>query len=84
MTIEENWALPAARIADYLRGIDGVRQIAEARYEIGGCEIALRPLEESKVGSYSFPRALVIFTGNEDAVSQFRRQFTLHFLTLGG
>jgi hypothetical protein len=84
MTIQENWALPMTRIEAYLLSLDEARQIAEARYEIGGCEIALRPLEESKVGSYSFPRTLVIFTGNEDAVSQFRRQFTLHFLTLGG
>jgi len=84
MTIQENWALPAARIAEYLQGLDEARQSAEARYEIDGCEIGLRPLEESRVGSYAFPRTLVTFSGDEDAVSRLRRQFTLHFLTLGG
>ena len=84
MMIQENWALPMTRIEAYLRSLDEARQIAEARYEIGGCEIALRPLEESRVGSYAFPRTLVTFSGEEEAVARFRRQFMIRFLSLGG
>ena len=40
--------------------------------------------EESKVGSYAFPRTLVTFSGEEDAVTRFHRQFMIRFLTLGG
>lgn len=84
MTIQENWALPMARIEAYLRSLDGARQIAEARYAIDGCEICLQPLEESRVGSYTFPRTLVTFSGEEEDVARFRRQFMIRFLSLGG
>ena len=84
MTKQENWALPAARIEEYLRSLDGARQIAQARFAVGGCEVCLQPLEESKVGSYVFPRTLVTFSGEEGDVTRFRRQFMIRFLTLGG
>ena len=84
MTIQENWALPMTRIEAYLRSLDEARQIAEARYAVDGCEIGLQPQEERKVGSYSFPRTLVTFSGEEDAVTRFRRKFMVRFLTLGG
>ena len=84
MTIQENWALPAARIEAYLQGLENARRISAMRYEIGGCEISLQPLEESKVGRYAFPRTLVTFSGEEEGVTRFRRQFMLRFLTLGG
>ena len=84
MTIRENWALPMARIEEYLQGLEPTRQIAEARYAVGGCEICLQPLEESKIGSYAFPRTLVTFSGEEEAVTCFHRQFMIRFLTLGG
>ena len=84
MTIQENWALPMARIEEYLQSLEPARQIAEARYTVGGCEISLRPLEESKIGSYSFPRTLVTFSGEEEDVTHFHRQFMIRFLTLGG
>ena len=82
--IQENWALSMARIEEYLQGLGEARQIAEARYAIGGCELLLQPLAESRVGSYAFPRTLVIFSGEEDAVTRFHRQFMIRFLTLGG
>ena len=84
MTIQENWALPMARIEAYLQGLDKARQISTARYRIGGCELSLLPLTESKVGRYAFPRTLVTFSGEEDAVTRFHRQFMIRFLTLGG
>ena len=84
MTIQENWALPVARIEAYLRSLDQARQIAEARYAIDGCEICLQPQEERNVGSYSFPRTLVTFSGEEEDVTRFHRQFMIRFLTLGG
>ena len=84
MTIRENWALPMARIEEYLQGLEPARQIAEARYAVGCCEICLQPLEESKIGSYAFPRTLVTFSGEEEAVTCFHRQFMIRFLTLGG
>lgn len=84
MTIQENWALSTARIEAYLQSHDEARQISQGRYQIGGCEISLRPLAESRAGSYSFPRALVTFSGEEDAVTRFHRQFMLRFLSLGG
>ena len=84
MTIQENWALPMTRIEAYLRSLDEARQIAEARYAVDGCEICLQPQEERKVGSYSFPRTLVTFSGADDAVTRFHRQFMIRFLTLGG
>jgi hypothetical protein len=84
MTIQENWALSVARIEEYLRGLDEARPISQGRYQIGGCEICLQPLAESRVGSYAFPRTLVTFSGEEDAVTRFHRQFMLRFLTLGG
>lgn len=84
MTIQENWALPMARIKEYLLGLEQARQIAETRFEIGGCEISLRPLEDSKVGSYAFPRTLVTFFGEEEELTRFHRQFMIRFLTLGG
>ena len=84
MTIRENWALPMARIEEYLQGLEPARQIAEACYAVGGCEICLQPLEESKIGSYAFPRTLVTFSGEEEAVTCFHRQFMIRFLTLGG
>ena len=84
MTIQENWALPMTRIEAYLRSLDEARQIAASRYQIGGCEISLQPLAESRVGSYAFPRTLVTFSGEEEAVTRFRRQFMVRFLTLGG
>ena len=84
MTIQENWALPLARIEAYLQGLEQARRIAEARYEVCGCEVELQPLEESKVGCYAFPRTLVTFSGEEEAVARFCRQFTIRFLTLGG
>ena len=84
MTIQENWALPMARIEAYLQGLDEARQISQARYAIGGCELSLQPLKESKVGSCAFPRTLVTFSGEEEKVTRFRRQFMIRFLTLGG
>ena len=84
MTIQENWALPMTRIEAYLRSLDDGRQIAEARYAVDGCEICLQPQEERKVGSYSFPRTLVTFSGEEEDVTRFHRQFMIRFLTLGG
>ena len=84
MTIQENWALPMARIEEYLRSLEQARQTAEARYAIDGCEIRLQPLEESKIGSYAFPRTLVTFFGAEVDVRRFHRQFMIRFLTLGG
>ena len=84
MTISENWALPMTRIEAYLRSLDEARQIADARYAVDGCEICLQPQEERKVGSYSFPRTLVTFFGEEEAVTRFHRQFMIRFLTLGG
>ena len=84
MTIQENWALPMARIEAYLHGLDEAQQISASRYQIGGCELSLQELPESKVGSYSFPRTLVTFSGEEDAVTRFHRQFMVRFLTLGG
>ena len=84
MTIQENWALSPARIEEYLGSLDRARQIAESRYAIGGCEIRLQSLAESKTGSYAFPRTLVTFSGEEDAVRRFHRQFMVRFLTLGG
>ncbi|MBR3237168.1 MAG: hypothetical protein IKH34_05235 [Oscillospiraceae bacterium] len=84
MTIRENWALPMERIEEYLQGLAQARELAQARYAIGGCEVCLQPLEESKVGSYSFPRTLVTFSGEEEAVARFHRQFMIRFLTLGG
>ena len=84
MTISENWALPMTRIEAYLRSLDEARQIAEARYAVDGCEICLQPQEERKVGSYSFPRTLVTFSGEEEDVTRFHRQFMVRFLTLGG
>ena len=84
MTIRENWALPMERIEEYLQGLAEARELAQARYAIGGCKVCLQPLEESKVGSYSFPRTLVTFSGGEEAVARFHRQFMIRFLTLGG
>ena len=84
MTIQENWALPMTRIEAYLRSLDEARQIAEVRYAVGGCEIFLQMQQESKVGSYAFTRTLVTFSGEEEAVACFRRQFMIRFLTLGG
>ena len=84
MTIQENWALPMARIEAYLQGLDKARRISQTRYQVGGCEICLQMQEESKVGSYAFPRTLVTFSGEEEAVACFRRQFMIRFLTLGG
>ena len=84
MTIQENWALPMARIEAYLQSLDEARQISQGRYRAGDCEIGLQPQEESKVGSYSFPRTLVTFSGEEEAVARFRRQFMIRFLSLGG
>ena len=84
MTIQENWALPMARIEAYLQGLDGARRISQTRYQVGGCEICLQMQEESKVGSYAFPRTLVTFSGEEDAVTRFHRKFMVRFLTLGG
>lgn len=84
MTIQENWALSMARIEAYLQSLDEARQISQGRYQIGGCELSLLPLEESKVGSYTFPRTLVTFSGEENAVTRFRRKFMVRFLTLGG
>ena len=84
MTIQENWALPMARIEAYLQGLDKARRISQTRYQVGGCEICLQMQEESKVGSYAFPRTLVTFSGEEEAVTRFRRQFMVRFLTLGG
>ena len=84
MTVQENWALPTARIEAYLQGLDKARRISQTRYQVGGCEICLRMQEESKVGSYAFPRTLVTFSGEEEAVTRFRRQFMVRFLTLGG
>ena len=59
MTIQENWALPMARIEAYLQGLDGARRISQTRYQGGGCEICLQMQEESKVGRYAVPRKLV-------------------------
>ena len=84
MTIQENWALSVARIEEYLLGLAQARRISALKYEIDGCELCLQPLEESKVGRYSFPRTLVTFTGEEGAVARFHRQFMVRFLTLGG
>ena len=84
MTIQESWALSAERIEEYLLGLEQARQLAEARYEIDGCEICLQPLEESKVSGFAFPRTLVTFSGGECEVKRFHRQFVLRFLTLGG
>ncbi len=84
MTIQENWALPMARIEEYLRSLEQARQIAEARYAIGDCEVSLLRQEESKIGSYSFPRTLVTFSGEEEAVTRFHKKFMVRFLTLGG
>ena len=84
MTIRENWALPMERIEAYLQDLDEARQISQGRYQVVGCEILLQPLEESKVGSYAFPRTLVTFSGADDAVTRFHRQFMIRFLTLGG
>ena len=84
MTIQENWALPMARIEEYLQDLDEARQISQTRYQVGGCEISLQPLAESRVGSYAFPRTLVTFSGAEEAVTRFHRQFMIRFLTLGG
>ncbi len=84
MTISENWALSMARIEEYLQGLAEARQIFQGRYQVGGCEICLQPQEERKVGSYSFPRTLVTFFGEEEAVTRFHRQFMIRFLTLGG
>ena len=84
MTIQENWALPMARIEAYLQDLDEARQISQGRYQVVGCEISLQPLEESRVGSYAFPRTLVTFSGADDAVTRFHRQFMIRFLTLGG
>ena len=82
--IQENWALSMARIKEYLQGLAEARQIFQGRYQVGGCEICLQPQEESRVGSYAFPRTLVTFSGEEEAVACFRRQFMIRFLTLGG
>ncbi len=84
MTIQENWALSIARIEEYLQGLDEARRISQGRYQVGDCEICLRMQEESRVGSYSFPRTLVTFSGEEEAVTRFHRQFMVRFLTLGG
>ena len=84
MTIRENWALPMERIEEYLQGLAEARQIFQGCYQVGGCEVCLQPLEESKVGSYSFPRTLVTFSGGEEAVACFHRRFMIRFLTLGG
>ena len=84
MTIQENWALPMARIEAYLQGLDKARRISQTRYQVGGCEICLQMQEESRVGSYAFPRTLVTFSGEEEAVTRFHRQFMIRFLTLGG
>lgn len=84
MTIQENWALSTARIEEHLQGLGEVREIAASRYQVGGCEILLQPAAESRVGSYSFPRTLVSFSGEAEAVTRFHRQFMIRFLTLGG
>ena len=84
MTIQENWALSMARIEAYLQDLDEARRISQTRYQVGGCEICLRMQAESRVGSYAFPRTLVTFSGEEDAVTRFHRQFMVRFLTLGG
>ena len=84
MRIQENWALPMARIEEYLQSLDPARRSLDMYYEIGGCRVSLRPLEDSRVGAYAFPRTLVTFSGEEEAVARFRRQFMLRFLTLGG
>lgn len=84
MTIQETWALPTARIEDYLRSLTQAQLIAEGRYQVEGCEIRLQSLAESKTDSYAFPRTLVTFSGEEDAVTRFHRQFMIRFLTLGG
>ena len=84
MMIQENWALPTPRVEEYLQGLDEALPISKGWYQIGGCELSLLPLAESKVGSYSFPRTLVTFSGEEEAVTRFHRQFMIRFLTLGG
>lgn len=84
MTIQENWALPMARIEAYLQNLDEARQISQGRYQVVGCEISLQPLAESRFGNYAFPRTLVTFSEAEDAVTRFHRQFMIRFLTLGG
>ena len=84
MTIQENWALSMARIEAYLQSLDEARQVSQTCFQVGGCEICLQMQEESKVGSYAFPRTLVTFSGEEEAVACFRRQFMIRFLTLGG
>ena len=84
MTIQENWALSMARIEEYLQSLEEARQISASQYQIGGCELSLQELVESRVGSYAFPRTLVTFSGEEEAVTRFHRQFMIRFLTLGG
>ena len=82
--IRENWALPVEKIEAYLQGLDRARRTGEAGYEIDGCRLSLQPLAESRVGRWSFPRTLVTFSGEEEAVERFRQQFRVQFLTLGG
>ena len=84
MTIQENWALSMARIEEYLQSLEEAWQISASQYQIGGCELSLQELVESRVGSYAFPRTLVTFSGEEEAVTRFHRQFMVRFLTLGG
>ena len=84
MTIQEDWALPMARIVEYLQGFEQARRISETHFEIGGCELCLQPLEDRKIGNYAFPRTLVTFSGEKREVESLHRKFMLRFLTLGG
>ncbi len=61
--------LSVARIEAYLQDLEQARQISQARYQIGGCKRCPRPPEEGKVDSYSFPRTLVTFPGEEEDVA---------------
>ena len=48
-------------------------------------EAYLRSLDEARqIAEDSFPRTLVTFFGEEEAVTRFHRQFMIRFLTLGG
>ena len=51
---------------------------------VATCRVTLKPLENRPLGSYSIERTMLSAEGDEAALAEFERIFTLRFASAGG
>ena len=83
MVLEENWAVPHGRAAEFFQQQPDLKP-HEQGFQGPSCTITLTPIIPDSQSIWAMPRTLLRIEGPEQDVKELYRRFFLRFLSAGG